>query len=65
MNISMEQYEDWFKQPWKEFGLTEEQWREPMWKLAEEHRKVIFDIFNSKYKLTFTPETFGIYAEKR
>lgn len=65
MTISMKEYEDWYKQPWKEFGLTEQQWREPMWKLPEEHRKVIFDILNTQYKLTLTPESFGIFAERK
>lgn len=65
MTISMKDYEDWYKQPWKEFGLTEKQWTEPMWKLPEEHRKVIFDILNSQYKLDLKPESFGILTDKR
>lgn len=65
MASSMKEYEDWHAQPWKEFGLTEKQWLEPMWKLPEEHRKIIFDILNTQYKLNLTPEAFGIYAQKK
>lgn len=60
MNISMEEYEDWFKEPWKEVGLTAEQWSRPLHELTPEHRKVIFDVYNAKYKLTLTPDLFNL-----
>lgn len=65
MTIQMKEYENEYKQPWKQYGLTEEQWRRPMAELPEDHRKLIFDILNSKWGLSFTPETFNIKSQPK
>lgn len=58
--IKCDKLEKEFMEPWKEIGLTEEQWRKPMHELSPEHRKVIFDVYNTKFKLNLSPELFNI-----
>lgn len=65
MNISMKEYEREYKEPWKKLGLTEEQYRRPMYELTEEHRKVIFDILNVEYGLALKPQDFGIALKNK
>lgn len=63
MTIIDKEYEEWFKEPWKKLGLTEEQWTRPLHELTPEHRKIIFDVYNTKYKLTLTPDLFNITGQ--
>jgi hypothetical protein len=58
--IDFSKLEDWESQPWKSVGLTMEQWVRPLSELPAEHRKIIFDVYNSKYKLNFSPNDFGL-----
>ena len=50
--------------PWKQIGLTVEQWTKPMSELTEEHRKVIFDVYNVQYNLALKPFDFNINDKK-
>lgn len=64
MMISMDEYEEWFKEPWKELGLTEEQWKRPLSELPEDHRKTIFNIYNVKFGLSLSPASFNIDSNR-
>lgn len=58
--IDFGKLEDWESQPWKRVGLTMEQWVRPLSELQPEHRKIIFDVYNAKYKLNLSPNDFGL-----
>jgi len=58
MKISENEAE--YGEPWERLGLTYEQWKAPMSDLTPEHRKIIFDVYNSRYKLNFDPSDFNI-----
>lgn len=62
--IDFSKLEHWEMKPWKRVGLTQEQWSKPMSELSEEHRKLIFEVFNAEFKVNFTPEFFGITKKK-
>jgi hypothetical protein len=58
--IDFSKLEDWEMKPWKQFNLTEEQWRAPLHLLDAEHRDIIFKIMNQKYRLTLQAGDFNI-----
>ena len=63
-SIDFKKLEDWEMKPWKRIGLTVEQWTKPMSELTEEHRKVIFDVYNVQYNLALKPFDFNINDKK-
>lgn len=58
--VDFSKLEPWALEPWKEVGLTQEQWTRPLSELSEEHRKVIFDVYNTKFNVSLKPQDFNL-----